>query len=593
LTPLASKVFTDLFKKAEVKGQVLKQIPAVTYGMTNGVVPPFLQSGLSVLSTNKQSKPFLDRFRSATSGFLGFDDRDFLPWMSGEFAMFAFPTEQGFFAQQLKTDLGMGMLIQTSDRPLAEASLKKIQAGIIKKIGNGAKIGTHTVNQTPFASVDGADGKSFLAYSWVNADTVLIVSGAETSDRLVPKPWNPITESPAFKEAIAPLPKENSGYFYLDGSATAALVFNSIVPKMFGKEMAQSSSARDFQASASSIRHIVATSALSGDRLQSIARMKLGRVARPATTVASLLEKYKSDSEDSLFPGKQGIADMSRAIAIDPTAGEPYFQRGQMRLSDSDYAGALGDFEAAAARNVKPAIVSRYRGSANYYLHNYEKAIVDLEQAIVISRSKYVPEKTGLLARPYLGPPDDLETLLVQSYMQLSRYQEASNFLAKQATDGLSGSDFYYRICAAKARLGDVKAASEACKSGLASEQKRQERITKAFEKNIAYDVKFGARTKAEAEIRRNSRKPEFKTVLARCYIGATLGEAMALRECEKAIATNPKNAEAYEYLGLGRAALKQPGNAKQAYGQAIALYETMGNQVAVKRVEALLKLLK
>jgi cytochrome c-type biogenesis protein CcmH/NrfG len=78
-----------------------------------------------------------------------------------------------------------------------------------------------------------------------------------------------------------------------------------------------------------------------------------------------------------------------------------------------------------------------------------------------------------------------------------------------------------------------------------------------------------------------------------RCYVRTALGESTALQECEKAIAINPQNVEAYQYLGLGRAALKQTGTAKQAYGQAIALYETMGNQVAVKRVEALLKLLK
>jgi tetratricopeptide (TPR) repeat protein len=590
LTPLFAKSLADLFKKVETKGQVLKQIPAVTYGMTNGVVPPFLQPGLSVLSTNKQTKPFLDNVRSSTKGFLGFDDRDLLPWMNGEFAMFAFPTEQGFFAKQLGTDLGIGVLIQTSDRPLAEASLKKIQAGVIKKIGNGAKVGTHTVNQTPFASVDSADGKSFLAYSWVNADTVLIVSGAETSDRLVPKPWNPITESPAFKEAIAPLPKENMGYFYLDGSATAALVFNSIVPKVVGKEVAQSASARDFQASAGSIRHIVATSAVSGDRLRTMGVMKLGRVARPAPTVTSLLEKYKPGSRGSLFPGKQGIADMSRAIALDPKAGEPYFQRGYMRLFDSDYAGALEDFEAAAARNVKPDIVSRYKGNANYYLHNYEKAIVDLEQTIAIFRSKDVPEETGLLD---LGLPDKPEALLFASYMQVGRYKEASNFISKQATTWPGTSDFYYESCAAKARLEDFKAALEDCNAGRAEELKRQERIIKDIERSIADQIQAGILTKAKAEGARKRQIPELKAFPARCYVHAALGEPTALQECEKAIAINPQNAEAYEYLGLGRAALEQTGTAKQAYGQAIALYETMGNQVAVKRVEALLKLLK
>jgi tetratricopeptide (TPR) repeat protein len=588
LTPLASKVFTELFKKAEVKGQVLKQIPAVTYGMANSVVPPFLQPGLSAMGEAKQTKPFLDKFRSTTNGLLGFDDRDLLPWMNGEFAMFAFPTEQGFFAKQLSTDLGIGVLIQTSDRPLAEASLKKIQAGIIKKIGNGAKIGTHTVNQTPFASVDGADGKSFLAYSWVSADTVLIVSGAETSDRLVPKPWNPITESPAFKEAIAPLPKENMGYFYLDGSATSALVFNSILPKIYGKEAVKRASARDFKASAGSIRHIVATSALSGDRLRTMGVMKLGRVARPAPTVASLLEKYKPGNNAAIFSRKQGIADMSRAIALDPNAGDPYFHRGRMRLSYSDYAGALEDFAAATARNVKSPLMPKYEGTANYYLHNYEKAIVDLQQANALADSEKPPEE-GLFS---VGSRDDIEDLLFKSFMQVGNYKAALNLAAIHIEGGLDGSKYRYQSCAANAGLGEFKAALEDCKAGLTDELEQHKESKKFFEEDMAAQSKAGTITRAEVEDLREERIESFTIVPARCYVRATLGESTALRECEQAIEGNPKNAEAYEYLGLGRAALKQPGTAKQAYQQAIALYETMGNQVAVKRVEALLKLL-
>jgi tetratricopeptide (TPR) repeat protein len=578
LTPMASKVLTALFKESQVKGQVLKQIPAVTYGMTNSAVPPFLQSGLSALSENKQSKPFLDKFRSTTNGFLGFDDRDFLPWMNGEFAMFAFPTEQGFFAKQLGTDLGIGVLIQTSDRPLAEASLKKIQEGIIKKIGNGAKTGMHTVNQTPFVSVDRSDGKSFLAYSWVSADTVLIVSGAETSDRLVPKPWNPITESAAFKEAIAPLPKENMGYFYLDGSATSALVFNSIAPKMFGKEAVESASARDFKVSAGSIRHIVATSALSGDRLRTMGIMKLGRVARPAPTVASLLEKHKPGIGASIFPGRQGIADMSRAIAIDPNAGEPYFYRGRMRLLDSDYAGALSDLDEAAKRKFQSPLFAASRAIAYYNLHDYDNAIVELKNARNLEVEVEV-EEIELLG-------ENLEGILLESFMQTGNYKAALVLADLQVEGRLAGS--FYKRCDVKVRLGDFQAALKDCETGLDIYRAAE----KHYEKEIVDQIKAKTITPREADRKRKELLALTPPLPQRCYARAALGTSTALSECEAAIATNPQNAEAYEYLGLGRAALKQTGTAKQAYGQAIALYETIGNQVAVKRVEALVKLL-
>jgi tetratricopeptide (TPR) repeat protein len=328
---------------------------------------------------------------------------------------------------------------------------------------------------------------------------------------------------------------------------------------------------------------------MADDRFRTIGIMKLGRVARPAPTVASLLEKYKPGTTASLFPGKQGIADMSRAIAIDPKAGEAYFHRGQMRVADSDYAGALEDFAAATARNAKSPLMPKYEGIANYYLHNYEKAIVALQQANALADSENPPEE-GFFS---VGSRDDIEDLLFESLMQVGNYKAALKLTAIHIEGGLDGSKYRYQSCAAKARLGEFKSALVECDLGIKDEGDINDPSFRlSVLKEVAAKLKVGVMgdEKAEKLLVRQFR-PE-KYLPQRCYARAALGSMSALQECENAIDNNPNSAEAYEYLGLGRAALKQPGTAKQAYGQAIALYETMGNQVAVKRVEALVKLL-
>jgi tetratricopeptide (TPR) repeat protein len=565
-----------LLKSNDTKSDILKRIPAVTYGLVNSNNIAFpMAKLLDSVAQDKRSKTFLDGARKFAQGFLGLDDRDILPWMDREYAMFAFPTEQGFFAKQLQTDMGIGILIQTSDRPKAEAGLKKIQASLVKALGKGIKVAPRTVNNTTFTSIDTPDDKSLFAYSWVSADTVLMVTGADTSDRIVPTPWKPLADSPAFKEAIAPLPKDNVGYFYLDGSATSALIFNSILPKWFGTGQGENSAMQDYRARAGSVRHIVATTTVNAMNMRSVGIMQLGRGIQSPVTAQALVERNRKDDVLSI-DAEEGIADLSRAIALDPNLGEAYFYRGRLRLKTFDYAGALTDLDAATTRKFQSPLFAESRAIAYYNLHDYEKALVDLKQAIASQEPDI----------------ENLEALLFDAQMQTGDYKGALSLIDLQLEgDGTQVEDLYKR-CDVKARLGDFKAALVDCEAGLTAVRSFNQEAQQEAEKEIAAQLKAKTITQAEADEKRQEQLTSLPSLPQRCYARAALGVTTALQECEASIESDAEDARAYEYLGLGRAALKQPGNAKQAYTKAIDLYEALGNQVAVKRVEALLKLL-
>jgi tetratricopeptide (TPR) repeat protein len=466
-------------------------------------------------------------------------------------------------------------LIQTSDRKRAEAGLKKIQDSIVKGLGKKTKVGPRTINNTTFTSINTPDDKSLFAYSWVSEDTVLLVTGAETSDRIVPKPWQPLADSPAFKEAIAPLPKDNIGYFYIDGSATSALIFNSIIPKLYLGFAENKELMDEFRTRGGSIRHVVGTTTVSRESMRSVGIMQLGRTVPSPITAQALLERHRQIDVSWIEPAK-GIAELSRAIALDPNLAEAYLYRGRLRLRIFDYAGALSDLNQATTGGFKSPLFAESRGVAYYNLHDYDKAIVELKQAI----DPKVPNTAFF--------EENLEDFLFEAQMQTGEYKGAVGLIDRQIEDDGIRTEALYKRCDAKVRLGDFKAGLVDCEAGLMAVQS----LNQDTEKGILAQLKAKTITQAEADQSRNEHIRAIPSLPQRCYAQAALGVTTALQECEALIEVDAEDAKAYEYLGLGRAALKQPGNAKQAYVQAIALYENLGNQVAVKRVEALVKLL-
>jgi hypothetical protein len=102
------------FPAIQQNPEIFKQLPGVTYGMSNSQnLGAYMQLMTLGLDSDPKLKKQFEPLRKLSQNIIGIDDRD-LAWMDGEFAMFAFPSQQGFLAKNFKVNLGLGLIAQTT-----------------------------------------------------------------------------------------------------------------------------------------------------------------------------------------------------------------------------------------------------------------------------------------------------------------------------------------------------------------------------------------------------------------------------------------------------------------------------------------------
>lgn len=239
--------------------QILTRLPAATYlsassrnfkqqWQTAIAAPPHdLTSDLAIAS-------FRNGFRSAT----GLDpEKDVVPWMDGEYAFFFFPAAGGFFNYIDPTlNLGVGLMIQTSDRAAAETALKKLDQFIKKEARGEVAIVPQRLKGQPIVSWESKDrGKavSFLAHGWVDAKTLVITTGATPMAALTPKPYLPLHLNHTFQTATASFPMPNDGYLYVNMGATLSFFYNLFLPSVSKTELPF---VQEFQRIAGTVRSV-------------------------------------------------------------------------------------------------------------------------------------------------------------------------------------------------------------------------------------------------------------------------------------------------------------------------------------------------
>jgi hypothetical protein len=213
----------------------LNRLPAATFLSANsrdfkrqwGL---FLDAIQEDVETQKLVKNFQTNLRSATQ--IDFE-KEVVPWLDGEYTFFLFPSKGGLFSSALSgLDLGVGLLLQTSDRPAAEAVLKKLDA-YIKVSGAGVQIVQRPFKGTSFTSWEGGDRSraiSVLAYGWLDNNTLLITSGTGTLPQLAPKPYLALPPTYTFQTATQSLPTPNEGYFYVNAGASLSFIYSIALP---------------------------------------------------------------------------------------------------------------------------------------------------------------------------------------------------------------------------------------------------------------------------------------------------------------------------------------------------------------------------
>lgn len=269
---LKQSVPESTLRELTTRNQILERLPEVNYMVTNS---QNLALYWRVLTTALESQPAwkknLDQVRQTMQGFAGVDDRDLLPWMNGEYVLFAYPTTQGFIpATAPNMDIAMGMMLQTSDRPAAEAALKKFNTFITPRLGKPLVQQGMIAGQTftNYGSVANRRSLNFFSHGWTDDNTLVMLFGGGSVREFNPKPKRNLTQAANFQAAIAPFAEANLGYFYVNQGALMSFVNNGLLPVFFGRSAQGNPFLTQAQDTLGSIRSISAASTITDDQVQ-------------------------------------------------------------------------------------------------------------------------------------------------------------------------------------------------------------------------------------------------------------------------------------------------------------------------------------
>ncbi len=535
--PLPPTLLTSM----TTRNQLLARLPEVSYVASNGQnLAMFWQALTTGLAADPTTKKGLDQFRQFSQNLVGIDDRDLFPWMNGEIATFMYPTRQGFLPSAVPNlDLGFGLMIQTGDRPAAEAAFKKLDQVARTRIGkdvvNTRKLQGQTV--TTWDATVNRKPLSVLSHGWIDDDTVLILGGGGAITEFSPKPSRSLSQSANFKAAIAPFSNANLGYFYVNGGAMMSLINNSIVP-FFGITP-RSGGKRSPELDAittplSSIRSISGASSVTPEKIQSEGFMALATTRTVALTASELIELGQQKLDEEKVDG--AIANFTRAIRLDPNNADAYSKRAEARLYE-DVAGAIDDYTKVLQLAPKDTDALSQRSLARERLLDYAGARQDLDQAIQLK-------------------PDDSDFYARRSKIRTVQgdYQSAIADATQSIRLEPESATGYAARCYSHIRVSNFKSALADCDKAIQISTKLTVAVDTAIN-NV-------------------------------CHSRANIGDKKAIEDCDQLLKLDPESSDIYENRGLAHAAL---GNKKAALvdlQKAAEIFKQRGDTVSQQRVE-------
>nr|WP_290221682.1 DUF3352 domain-containing protein [Trichocoleus desertorum] len=246
-TQISSYYKTPQPTKADVltpnADQILTRMPGASFLVSSSRnLKHQWQSVIDVTQAEPSLEPALTVIRDGIRSLSGLDlERDWLPWMDGEYSAFLFPNNQGPFSRLYPNlDLGVGLVMQTSDRPAAEAALKKFDQFVKTQASGFLSIATRTIEGQPVTSwefEEAGDRQSFFAHSWVDQDTLVVTTGLGPMKALNPKPYLPLNQNRTFKTATDSFSRPNQGYFYTNMGASLSFIYGLFQPYSNAPEM--------------------------------------------------------------------------------------------------------------------------------------------------------------------------------------------------------------------------------------------------------------------------------------------------------------------------------------------------------------------
>lgn len=214
---------------------ILRLVPGSTYASSNSRnLKQRWQEIVEAFEQDEEWKGILTMIRSGFKQSTGLDlDQDVIAWMDGEFGGFFYPTKRGPIAGLDPTfQVGMAFMIQTSDRPAAEAALRKLEESIVFKLGEEFGIKRRTIAGQAITSWEFTlpyYAYSVMAYGWISQDTLLVTQSVENMEEVLKPRGKLLPDYYTFTTATNTLPRPNQGYAYLNMGSLLALV-NTIIP---------------------------------------------------------------------------------------------------------------------------------------------------------------------------------------------------------------------------------------------------------------------------------------------------------------------------------------------------------------------------
>jgi hypothetical protein len=156
-------------------------------------------------------------FKQEIRGAIGMDlEQDFTNWMDGEFSLALLPVPPG---SSPLNPVGVTMMVQASDRRAAEKALTQLDETMARKYN--FKIEPNKVANQDVILWKMPNGETSVTRGWLDDNIAFLTLGGPVATTFLPRPANPLTNQPMFKQVIdAKAAKSGEIFIDLEKAAT-------------------------------------------------------------------------------------------------------------------------------------------------------------------------------------------------------------------------------------------------------------------------------------------------------------------------------------------------------------------------------------
>ena len=156
-------------------------------------------------------------FKQEIRGAIGMDlEQDFANWMDGEFSLALLPVQSG---SSPLNPVGVTMMVQASDRRAAEKALTQLDETMGRKYN--FKIESNKIANQDVVLWKMPNGEISVTRGWLDNNIAFLTLGGPVATTFLPRPANPLTNQPMFRQVIDEKAAKNGEVFIdLEKAAT-------------------------------------------------------------------------------------------------------------------------------------------------------------------------------------------------------------------------------------------------------------------------------------------------------------------------------------------------------------------------------------